>query len=106
MDREAFRREMIELRLAHAVDRRHDEPDARARRSEVVVFSIFSDRVHGGLPTFHLLRLLPPSLAGEGGEGEATCAVLAASPSLSLPRKRGRGRKSRRLTAPAAPPAS
>jgi nicotinate-nucleotide--dimethylbenzimidazole phosphoribosyltransferase len=45
-------------------------------------------------PLGTLSRPLPP-LAGEGGEGEATRTEQAASPSLSLPRKRGRGRWSR-----------
>ena len=38
------------------------------------------------------LDLLPPPLAGEGWGGGELAQIFACAPSLSLPRKRGRGR--------------
>src|SRR5262249_57359820 len=38
------------------------------------------------------LNLLPPPLAGEGWGGGELAQIFACAPSLSLPRKRGRGR--------------
>src|SRR5215470_5222172 len=71
---------------------------ARDERIARRVTSLMCDRCHalwsflGNDAHCRALGLLPPPLAGEGRGGGAQARILLCAPSLSLPRKRGRGR--------------
>jgi hypothetical protein len=75
-------------------------PQAVPRELPNVVDLLVPELQRKAEPAASAARARPPPLAGEGGEGAPLAPGARRSP-LSLPRSRGRGRKSRNTFSPA-----